>query len=241
MSTRMSSVARAPTPALPRKRERETKLAWIMSSVAGAPTPTLPRSRERETSLASVATLSLSLALGGCGEEATITPEAPSRVEAVGARREDPAERFCDVSAPVGQGRALALPAVEGAALPTEGWRWINVWATWCAPCIEELPLIASFQGRMSAAGAPVSTYFLSVDSTAEAVTTYRTAHPDTPEGARLADPAGLPALIASFGLDTGATIPIHVLVDPSGHIRCARSGSIAERDEATIRAIVSQ
>jgi len=205
-----------------------------------APTPALPRKRERETVLAQVFVSVLALSVAGCGEEATITPEAPSRVEAVGARREDPAERFCDVSAPVGQGRALTLPAVEGAALPTEGWRWINVWATWCAPCVEELPLIASFQTRMSAAGAPVSTYFLSVDQTAEAVTTYRSAHPDTPEGARLADAAGLPALIASFGLDTGATIPIHVLVDPTNHIRCARSGSISDRDEATIRAIVA-
>ncbi len=205
-----------------------------------APTPALPRKRESETVLAQVFVSVLALTVAGCGEEATITPEAPSRVEAVGARREDPAERFCDVSAPVGEGRALALPAVEGAALPAEGWRWINVWATWCAPCVEELPLIASFQGRMSGAGAPVSTYFLSVDQTAEAVTTYRSAHPDTPEGARLADSAGLPALIASFGLDAGATIPIHVLVDPTNHIRCARSGSISDRDEATIRAIVA-
>lgn len=211
-----------------------------MSSVACSLIPTLPRARERGTVLAQVVVSTLLLALAGCGEEATITPEAPSRVEAVGARREDPAERFCDVSAPVGQGRALALPAVEGAALSAEGWRWINVWATWCAPCIEELPLIASFQSRMSAAGAPVSTYFLSVDQTAEAVTTYRAAHPETPEGARLTDAAGLPALIASFGLDTGATIPIHVLLDPSGHVRCARSGSISERDYDTIRAIVA-
>jgi len=224
-----------PSPTLPRKRERETS-----SDGARPPSPTLSRRRERETSIAFVATLGLTLLLVGCGEEAAITPEAPSRVEAVGARREDPAERFCDVSAPVGEGRALALPTVEGAALPAEGWRWINVWATWCAPCIEELPLIASFQSRLNTAGAPVSTYFLSVDQTAEAVTAYRAAHPDTPEGARLADAAGLPALIASFGLDTGATIPIHVLVDPTGHIRCARSGSISDRDEATIRAIVS-
>ncbi len=180
------------------------------------------------------------LALLGCGEDTTITPEVPSRVEAVAVRREDPAERFCDVSAPVGEGRALTMPAVEGAAIPGEGWRWINVWATWCAPCIEELPMIVSFRDRMQAAGTPVSTYFLSVDQTAEAVTTYRAAHTDTPEGARLADPEGLPGLITALGLDAGATIPIHALVDPSGHIRCARSGSIGERDYATISAIVT-
>lgn len=188
--------------------------------------------------------LALALALvgaAGCGEDTTVTPEVPSRVEAVAVRRQDPAERFCDVSAPVGEGRALALPVVEGPALPGQGWRWINVWATWCAPCVEEMPLIASFRDRMQAGGAPVSTYFLSVDQTAEAVTSYRAAHADAPEGARLSDPSTLAALMSSVGLDTGATIPVHVLVDPSGHVRCARSGSIAERDYDTIRAIVSE
>lgn len=182
----------------------------------------------------------LALAGSGCGEEASITPEPPSRVEAVAVRRRDPAERFCDVSAPEGEGRALALPAIEGPALPGGGWRWVNVWATWCAPCVEEMPRIASFRERMQASGAPVTTYFLSVDQSAESVTSYRAAHPDTPESGRLSDPSSLAALMTTLGLDSGATIPIHVLVDPSDRIRCARSGAIGEADYDAIRAIVA-
>ena len=152
----------------------------------------------------------LLLLLAGCGEDTSITPEAPSRVEAVAVRRQDPAERFCDVSAPVGEGRALALPATEGPALPGEGWRWVNVWATWCAPCIDELPLIASFRDRMQTSGAPVTTYFLSVDEAAETVTTYRAAHPNVPESARLTDPSTLATMMTSLGLDTGARVVFH-------------------------------
>ncbi|MFN9808488.1 MAG: TlpA family protein disulfide reductase [Deltaproteobacteria bacterium] len=185
--------------------------------------------------------LALMVLLAGCGEEATVAPEAPSRVEAVTVRRQDPAERFCDVSAPVGEGRPFALPATEGPALPGAGWRWVNVWATWCAPCVEELPLIARFRERMQTSGAAVTAHFLSVDEAAETVAADRAAHPFVPESARLADPASLSTLMASLGLDTGATIPVHVLVDPTGRIRCARSGAIQESDYDTIRAIVAE
>lgn len=183
-----------------------------------------------------------------CGESSDIRPEGtpavPSRVEAVAARQEDPAARFCDVSAPVGEGRALALPALEGDEPPRAGWRWINVWATWCEPCVEEMPRIAEWRARLASDGAPIEPFFLSVDRTAEEITAFHALHPriageGPPPTTRLADPDGLSDLVASLGLDEGATIPIHALVDPSGHLRCVRTGAVAERDYATIRAIV--
>lgn len=184
-------------------------------------------------------------ALPACGEsEAAIAPEGagtapPSRVEAVAARQEDPAVRFCDVSAPVGEGRALELPPVDGASPPASGWRWINVWATWCEPCIEEMPRIAEWRARLAQDGAPIEPYFLSVDRTEGEVSSFYVLHPEAPPSARLLDPDGLEGLVASLGLDAGATIPIHALVDPGGRIRCVRTGSVGERDYATVRAIV--
>jgi hypothetical protein len=189
------------------------------------------------------ALIALSMLLGSCGDDSTIVPEPgaapPSRVEAVGARREDPAARFCDVAAAEGEGRALALPALEGPTAPDAGWRWINVLATWCAPCVEEMPRIVEWGPRLAADGAPITPFFVSVDQAAEMVTEFRTAHPTAPESARLTDPGGLPALVTALGLDAGATIPIHALVDPSGRLRCVRTGAVAERDYETVRAIV--
>lgn len=193
--------------------------------------------------LAKLAVLVGSMASMIACDDPEITAEPgplPSRVESVGARRSDPAERFCDRSSPEGEGLAFTAPsAIEGEPLPNGGWRWLNVWASWCVPCVEEMPLLTAWQPRLSEDGAPITVAFVSVDATPEAVATFRSEHPDAPASARLTDPEGLPALVASLGLDAGATLPIHALIDPSGHLRCVRTGAVAERDYETVREIV--
>jgi thiol-disulfide isomerase/thioredoxin len=177
----------------------------------------------------------------GCRDEPATHAPPTSRVNAVMAAppRRDAVESFCDVRAPAGEGRAYAPPALaEGTPMPARGWRWINVWATWCHPCVDELPLLVRWRSRLAADG--VALEFLSIDAAPEDVATFRASHAGTPASLRIRDPNLLPAWLASVGLSGGASVPVQVFVDPTGRVRCVRSGSVTEADYPTIHQLVT-
>jgi len=189
--------------------------------------------------LSLVAALLAAPCLGACDDGAP-SAAPPGRVVAVEAEAtEDPADRFCDVQ-PAGA-PALTLPALAGGEAPAGGRRWLNVWATWCRPCVEEMPLLDSWRDRLAADGVEVELTFLSADADAEAVARFREAHPEVPETLRMADPDALPAWATQVGLDEGATLPMHLLTDAQGRVRCARTGAVAEEHYAAVRAILSR
>jgi thiol-disulfide isomerase/thioredoxin len=168
----------------------------------------------------------------GGGSTAAVTPPK-SRFEAVSAKApgDDHLAGFCDVLAPPGKGRPFKLPALEGGAAPAaaQGTLWVNLWATWCKPCVEEMPMIVSWQKELASQGKRTDVRFVSVDDTTELVQQFRAQHPGLPETSRLADPSALSALVSELGLDTGAGLPIHVFVESGDRIRCVRAGAVTD------------
>ena len=143
---------------------------------------------------------------------------------------------FCDVRDGAGPTRSLSLPPLDRAAPATPGrWRWVNLWATWCQPCIEEMPLLLEWQRRLTAEGRAVDLVLISVDEDAEAVARFRQRRPQTPPSLRLTDPTALEGWITGLGLDRGATLPINAFADPQGRLRCARSGAVGASDYAAV------
>ena len=189
----------------------------------------------RAVSLASL------LLLFGC-DASKPSAALPSRVESVAARKsDDSAADFCDVAPAAASAPTFALPSVEGTPVEARGARWINVWATWCPPCIEELPRLSSFVTELARGGGPVTLQLLSVDATASAVDSFAAQHPEVRGTLRLSDVAALEPWLASLGLDKGATLPVHVFVAADGKVLCARTGAVRDSDLPAIKKLLTR
>ena len=199
--------------------------------------------------------LAFALGAAGCEDEpAGSASGSKGRFEGVKApsRAAKAAEGFCDHTFPKqGEGSkrftaAPTRPAPAGkgdveVASDRKGWTWVNVWATWCEPCKEEMGLLGRWHGASGGEGFPFTLQLLSIDV------------PDAEEALKAAAAKGLPGKIAwirseadfppfleALGVDKNAAIPIHALVDPEGMLRCVRVGAIHDRDYGTVKAILS-
>ncbi|MES0873549.1 TlpA family protein disulfide reductase [Sinimarinibacterium thermocellulolyticum] len=92
-------------------------------------------------------------------------------------------------------------------------WVLINFWASWCAPCMDELPLLVEAQARFAERGLRVLGPALDdADAVAAIVQRFRINYPVT------ADFAAADAAMQALGNTRGA-LPYTVLIDPQGRI----------------------
>lgn len=123
---------------------------------------------------------------------------------------------------------AAAFPDASGTAQPLQQWRnrvlVVNFWATWCAPCVEEMPDLQAARERFARQG--VEIIGIGIDS-AENIRRFR-------------DKLGLklPLLVAglggselnrALGNDAGV-LPYTVLIDREGKVRARHVGQIRRK-----------
>jgi thiol-disulfide isomerase/thioredoxin len=186
-----------------------------------------------------VARFLLFLALvGGCGDDAPPPPPRGRVLAVKGPARPPPdLDAFCDVR---GARTFDYPPLTSDAPPPTGGWVWVNVWATWCAPCVEEIPRLVEFQRTLGEDGRPVTLRFLSIDESDDVVARYRASHPALPPTMRVADPAAVGGWVGTtLGVDASA-LPIHVFVDRELRTRCVRTGAIGADHYEAVRALLA-
>jgi thiol-disulfide isomerase/thioredoxin len=124
-----------------------------------------------------------------------------------------------------------------GAALPTGRWLWINLWAAWCAPCKEEMPRLAAFTSRLAQAGRDVTLAYVSLDDDERQLEQFLAAGGEGHARATywLRDGRERDDWLTAMGLPKAPDLPVQVLVDPRGRVRCTVNGAIEDGDFAEI------
>jgi len=173
-------------------------------------------------------------------------PPPNTRYQAVRAAptaKAPPAE-WCDLEFAAGTGSRLVLPPATPArkpvgALATGRWTWFNLWATWCKPCLREMPVLVSWRDRLRQDGVAVDLWFLSLDEDPAELATFLAAHPEfaPAPSLRATSPAELRAWAKNYSIDASAPIPIHLLAAPDGRVRCIHNGTLNEGDYPTVTA----
>ncbi len=190
-----------------------------------------------------IATLGLMSALVACDGAPPAPAVKASRFDAVAPVevKKDAVDGFCDTHEEGDAARTFHWPQLDGPAPTSTGWTWVNVWATWCGPCVAEMPMLTRWKEKLEKEGVSFNLAFLSVDAKADDVSKWHTAHPGTPIGPRLTDFNLLGGWLDSVGLNANASIPIHFFVDGQQKIRCTRMGAISEPDYSTVKQILQK
>jgi thiol-disulfide isomerase/thioredoxin len=119
-------------------------------------------------------------------------------------------------------------------------WRWINFWATWCKPCLEEMPMLGRWRDALVKEGHPFALELWSVDEDTEALNQrIKQGVPGPVWHVASAEPLG--DYLEGLGLAREAVLPIQMLVDPKGNLRCARLGSVRPPDYGKVRKLVGR
>jgi thiol-disulfide isomerase/thioredoxin len=156
-----------------------------------------------------VAIICLGLGLGwGLRQRAAPVSSAPAATPAAAA----------SATASVRALFAQTLPDAKGQAQALEQWRGkaivVNFWATWCPPCIQEMPELNLLQAELGPKGMQI--LGIGIDSPsniAEFSTKYKIAYPLYVAG------MGGTALAQDFGNQTGG-LPYTVLIGADGHVK---------------------
>lgn len=172
-----------------------------------------------------------------------------SRVNAVkGDRDPHDYQKWCDRVFAPSEAPKLALPAAEPAGkhttvapLPSQRWVWVNLWATWCKPCIREMPMLQLWQQQLAKFGPSFDLWFVSVDQDKAELERFLTEHPDLASEytLRLTSAEAMEPWLKTLSVNSMASVPIHIIVAPGGGVRCVRTGSLSDGDFSIVKNLV--
>lgn len=146
--------------------------------------------------------------------------------------------------APVGLRYVTASSVGDGVETSfggANGWQWVNLWAAWCAPCRAEIPLLRKWEQDFGAAGGRFQLQLISLDDDerqlrdllAKGTVSGLSGSAWLPEG------EGRNSWLRSAGVANAGRLPVHLLIDGSGKVRCRVDGELKESDREDVLALL--
>ena len=146
-----------------------------------------------------------------------LRPDARATLEA--ATTIEPGSRRLDATLPDPEGRAQALSQWDGKLV------LLNFWASWCAPCIEEMPLLDRFQKEHAARGLQIVGIASDpAEPTRAFLAEHAVAYPILIDDPELGD------LSRGYG-NTHGVLPYSVLIGRDGRLLARKVGNFSERE----------
>jgi len=194
--------------------------------------------------------------LSSRGQAVQAKPQTtPASVPTASAKAAAPSEprTFCSSSSP-SSGKKLPdrdlaqrsdglSPLTERIPAGNGQWTWVNLWAAWCVPCKQEIPLLRSWEQKLKAGPHPLQLVFISLDDDERQLVAFMNAQPSTGikasywlrEGNERVD------WLKDLRVDPDTQLPGHFLIDPQGVVRCFISGAVEPDDFPRLQQILSR
>jgi thiol-disulfide isomerase/thioredoxin len=178
---------------------------------------------------------------------ASAKPKAPSTPSADSTPR-----AFCSSSSPSSgkelpeqdlvQRSAGLSPLPERIPVGNGEWTWINLWAAWCVPCKQEIPMLREWEQKLSKGPKPLKVIFVSLDDDERQLTQFLQSQPTTGIKASywLREGKERVEWLKSLRVDPDTQLPGHFLVDPKGVVRCFISGAVEPEDFSRLQQILA-
>jgi thiol-disulfide isomerase/thioredoxin len=204
---------------------------------ASAEDPGVPRSRSQAVEATTGAATTVAATSKAPVPSAQKAPKAPRALCGAELEREGKALPKKPISRSAAAGLAEPPPdlTVGGGK-----WTWVNFWAAWCVPCREEIPRLKAWEERL---GARLRVEFVSIDDDQRQLEQFLNGQPAgglrssfwLKEGKERED------WLLAAAVDPDPELPLHLLVDARGKVRCKVQGAVEDADFAAVQAIVAR
>jgi len=141
---------------------------------------------------------------------------------------------------PVSRAESASGPSLaQELAAAGSGLTWVNFWAAWCEPCKEEIPILLAWERQLKSEGEHFRLSFVSLDDDERQLNSLLQsgalkASYWLKEGRERED------WMKAAGLEVDPELPVHLLVDSRGKIRCKVNGAITPDDLADLRRLLA-